>query len=117
MYLSSKINIYFFYSGSGSGGGGRGGGAGGGGDRYGGNTSNYGTGYQSQGYGGGGRGGSFGGNSGGGMMNGGGRSKDKFGGENLRKPRWESERLQHFEKNFYVPNPVVLNRYKFNNLM
>ncbi|XP_021948435.1 probable ATP-dependent RNA helicase DDX5 isoform X2 [Folsomia candida] len=87
---------YRDHRGSGSGGGGRGGS-----DRYGGSGGGGAYGGGSSSYGGGGRGGGFGG---------GGRSKELSAGQNLRKPRWENERLQHFEKNFYVPSQTVLNR-------
>lgn len=33
-----------------------------------------------------------------------------FGGGSLRKPRWDQERLQPFEKTFYKPSPVVTAR-------
>lgn len=32
----------------------------------------------------------------------------------LRKPKWENETLQPFQKNFYTPHSLVLNRYIFN---
>lgn len=31
-------------------------------------------------------------------------------GEKLRKPKWELDRLQPFEKNFYKPHPTILAR-------
>lgn len=40
--------------------------------------------------------------------------KNKQPGGNLRKPKWENETLQPFQKNFYTPHPLVLNRYLFN---
>lgn len=41
------------------------------------------------------------------------KSKQQPGGT-LRKPKWENETLQPFQKNFYTPHPLVLNRYLFN---
>lgn len=41
------------------------------------------------------------------------KNKQQPGGT-LRKPKWENETLQPFQKNFYTPHPVVLNRYVFN---
>lgn len=38
------------------------------------------------------------------------KSKQQPGGA-LRKPKWENETLQPFQKNFYTPHPLVLNRY------
>ncbi len=88
---------------SGGYGGGRGGSDRGGGE-YGGSSSRPGGGYG----GGGGRrdAGGSGGGYGGNKMNGNSRP-----GENLRKPRWDTERLQPFEKNFYRPSPSVCSRY------
>ena len=31
-------------------------------------------------------------------------------GQSLRKPRWDMETLQKFEKNFYSEHPAVANR-------
>lgn len=39
--------------------------------------------------------------------------KSKQPGGTLRKPKWENETLQPFQKNFYTPHPLVLNRYLF----
>jgi len=39
--------------------------------------------------------------------------KSKQPGGALRKPKWENETLQPFQKNFYTPHPLVLNRYVF----
>lgn len=39
--------------------------------------------------------------------------KSKQPGGALRKPKWENETLQPFQKNFYTPHPLVLNRYTF----
>ena len=50
---------------------------------------------------GGGRGGGFGGPR---------RDKQSNVGASLRKPKWDLERLQKFEKNFYVEHPKVTNR-------
>lgn len=36
--------------------------------------------------------------------------KSKQPGGALRKPKWENETLQPFQKNFYTPHPLVLNR-------
>lgn len=55
---------------------------------------------------GGGGGGRFGG-GGGGF---GGKSKEFSGGQNMRKPNWDSVSLQPFNKNFYNPHDTVLNR-------
>jgi len=41
------------------------------------------------------------------------KNKQQPGGA-LRKPKWENETLQPFQKNFYTPHPLVLNRYVFN---
>ncbi|XP_026807913.1 ATP-dependent RNA helicase dbp2-like [Rhopalosiphum maidis] len=69
-----------------------------------------------------GRGSSFGSRGGGdsdgyrrgGPGGGGGNSfnslKSKQPGGALRKPKWENETLQPFQKNFYTPHPLVLNR-------
>jgi len=38
------------------------------------------------------------------------KNKQQPGGA-LRKPKWENETLQPFQKNFYTPHPLVLNRY------
>lgn len=38
------------------------------------------------------------------------KNKEQPGGS-LRKPKWENETLQPFQKNFYTPHPIVLNRY------
>ncbi|CAG7834035.1 unnamed protein product [Allacma fusca] len=99
-------------NGGGSSGGGGGGGYGGarsidrggrGGDRGGRGGGGYG--------GSGGRGGGYGGSSGGGF---GGPRKDNgnggFAGAGLRKPRWDMERLQPFEKTFYKVSPTVMGR-------
>jgi len=40
----------------------------------------------------------------------GGRKSNNKPGENLRPVRWDMERLQPFEKNFYVASPTVLSR-------
>lgn len=40
------------------------------------------------------------------------KNKQQPGGA-LRKPKWENETLQPFQKNFYTPHPLVLNRYIF----
>jgi len=40
--------------------------------------------------------------------------KSKQPGGALRKPKWENETLQPFQKNFYTPHSLVLNRYVFN---
>ena len=53
------------------------------------------------------RGGGRGGGSGG---FGGRKDKGSQPGANLRKPRWDMERLPKFEKNFYVEHPRVSNR-------
>lgn len=37
------------------------------------------------------------------------KNKQQPGGT-LRKPKWENETLQPFQKNFYTPHPIVLNR-------
>lgn len=78
----------FGSSGGGGGGGGRFGGSGGGG---------YG--------GGGGGGGGYGGGGGFGS-----KSKEFTGGQNMRRPNWDSMSLQPFNKNFYNPHPSVLSR-------
>nr|XP_039261320.1 ATP-dependent RNA helicase dbp2-like [Styela clava] len=88
---------------SGGGYGGRGGGYGGGG---------YGGGGRGRG-GGGGGGGGYGsrdryGSSGYGNQNGG--SKYDAPGQNLKKPRWEMEKLKPFQKHFYTESPSVSNR-------
>jgi superfamily II DNA/RNA helicase len=58
---------------------------------------------------GGARGGSRGGGGGGGGSFSGGRDFKKMQpGEKLRKPRWEMDRLQPFEKNFYKPHPDLV---------
>lgn len=70
--------------------------------------SNRGSGYGSRGGGdsdGFSRGGFTGGNSFNNLKN-----KQQPGGA-LRKPKWETETLQPFQKNFYTPHPIVLNRY------
>ena len=103
------------------------GGGGGYGDRSGGSGGRGGSrgGGGGRGFSGGGRGGSRGGGggsydshggsggyqnrSGGGYGGSGGKSQNRAG-ENLRKPRWEMERLQPFEKNFYNPSPSLLAR-------
>lgn len=59
-------------------------------------------------FGSGGRGGGGGGGFGGGMR--GKLDKNSQPGQNLRKPRWESERLIPFEKNFYREHPKAANR-------
>ena len=51
----------------------------------------------------GGGGGSFGGGGGGGRD-----FKKMQPGEKLRKPRWDMDRLQPFEKNFYKPHPNLV---------
>jgi len=56
--------------------------------------------------GGGGGGGGYGGGGGGGRPS----LKGRQPGERLRKPKWDLARLAPFEKNFYQPTPVVLNR-------
>ena len=54
------------------------------------------------------RGGARGGGSG---FGGGGRDFKKMQpGEKLRKPRWEMDRLQPFEKNFYKPHPNLVTK-------
>lgn len=58
---------------------------------------------------GGGRGG-FGGSRGGGGGFGGRKEKGSQPGSNLRKPKWDMERLPKLEKNFYVEHPRVANR-------
>jgi hypothetical protein len=57
---------------------------------------------------GGGRGGFGGGRGGGGF--GGRKEKGSQPGSTLRKPKWDMDRLQKFEKNFYVEHPRVTNR-------
>lgn len=37
------------------------------------------------------------------------KNKQQPGGA-LRKPKWENETLQPFQKNFYTPHHIVLNR-------
>lgn len=44
-----------------------------------------------------------------GLDRGGGGRKNQAGG-NLRKPRWDLNRLEPFKKEFYVPHPSVANR-------
>ena len=64
-----------------------------------------------RGFGGGGRGGGYGGRGGGGGGFGGPRrDKQSNVGASLRKPKWDLERLQKFDKNFYVEHPKVTNR-------
>ncbi|XP_060065338.1 uncharacterized protein LOC132545672 [Ylistrum balloti] len=60
--------------------------------------------FGSGGRGGGGGGGGFGGGMRGKL------DKNSQPGQNLRKPRWESERLIPFEKNFYREHPKAANR-------
>jgi len=77
---------------------------GGGGSYGGGGSSGYGGSRGGSGGYGGGRGGRGGGGGGG-----------KFGGgagSSLRKPRWDTESLQRFEKNFYREHPAVQARSK-----
>ncbi|KAI8898558.1 P-loop containing nucleoside triphosphate hydrolase protein [Globomyces pollinis-pini] len=70
---------------------------------YGQPRSSYGGGY------GGGYTSGYSGQAGGfGSQGGGGRSQDL--GSNLRKPDWDTEILQPFEKNFYSEHPSVTNR-------
>lgn len=52
-----------------------------------------------------------GGHAGGGGNNFNNSLKNKQPGGALRKPKWENETLQPFQKNFYTPHPLVLNRY------
>lgn len=59
---------------------------------------------------GGGRGGSSFGGSRGGFGGGGGKFSNTQAGESLRKPNWDTTRLEKFEKNFYVEHPNVTNR-------
>lgn len=70
----------------------------GGGNKFGNNSNKFGN-------GGGGNGGRFG-NSGGGF----GSKKDFTGGQNMRRPNWDSLSLQPFNKDFYNPHQSVLNR-------
>jgi len=85
-------------------------GAGGGGGSYGGSQSRPGGGGGG-GYGSGRRdGGVSNGYGGGSKMNGNSLNKNSRPGEGLRKPRWDMERLQPFEKNFYTPSPTICNR-------
>ncbi|XP_021181507.2 ATP-dependent RNA helicase p62 [Helicoverpa armigera] len=57
---------------------------------------------------GGGGGNRFGGSGGG--FGGGGGKKDFTGGQNMRRPNWDTMSLQPFNKDFYNPHPTVLNR-------
>lgn len=77
-------------------------------------SMNRGDGYSSRGSGYGGRGGGDSdGYRRGGLGRGGGNNfnKQQQPGGALRKPKWENETLQPFQKNFYTPHPLVLNRY------
>ncbi|ROT69509.1 DEAD box helicase DDX5 [Penaeus vannamei] len=56
-----------------------------------------------------GRGGGYGGSGGGGRPS----LKGRQPGERLRKPKWDLSRLAPFEKNFYQPTPVVVNRQPY----
>lgn len=67
--------------------------------------SNGGSKFGGSGGGGGGGGSRFGG-SGGGF----GGKKDFTGGQNMRRPNWDSMSLQPFNKDFYNPHPTVLSR-------
>ncbi|XP_050428837.1 uncharacterized protein LOC126838460 [Adelges cooleyi] len=88
------------------GGGNRGASRGSGGSR-GGSYGSRGSGFSSRG------GGSSDGYRRGGPVGASGNSfSNKQPGGALRKPRWESETLQPFQKNFYTPHPLVLNRSK-----
>ncbi|CAL8127030.1 unnamed protein product [Orchesella dallaii] len=62
------------------------------------------------GYGSGRRDGGMSNGYGGSKMNGNSLNKNSRPGEGLRKPRWDMERLQPFEKNFYTPSPTICNR-------
>ncbi|XP_049874405.1 ATP-dependent RNA helicase p62 [Pectinophora gossypiella] len=64
---------------------------------------------------GGGNGGSrFGSNGGGNSRFGGGGGKKEFsGGQNMRRPNWDSLTLQPFNKDFYNPHPSVLSRSSY----
>lgn len=80
-------------------------------------SNNRGESYSSRGSGFGGRGGGDDGYRRGGPGGGGNsfnnlKNKQQPGGA-LRKPKWENETLQPFQKNFYTPHPIVLNRYVF----
>lgn len=75
------------------------------------NNSRNGSGGSKYGNGGGKFGSSFGGGgryggSGGGF----GGKKDFAGGQNMKRPNWDSMSLQPFNKNFYNPHPSVLDR-------
>lgn len=41
---------------------------------------------------------------------GGGRGGRGDPGSNLRKPRWDTKKLEPFKKNFYMPHETVHNR-------
>lgn len=73
-----------------------------GGNKFGSNNSRFGNGGSKFGGGGGGK---FGG-SGGGY----GGKKEFTGGQNMKRPNWDSVSLQPFNKNFYNPPSSVLNR-------
>lgn len=89
-------------------GGGSRGGPRGSGNSRGGSYSNRGSSFGSRG-GGDGDGYRRGGPAGGGGFNNL-KNKQQPGGA-LRKPKWENETLQPFQKNFYTPHSLVLNRY------
>ncbi|XP_013190637.1 ATP-dependent RNA helicase p62 [Amyelois transitella] len=72
-----------------------------GGSKFGSGGSKFGNGGSKYGGGGGGRFGSGGGFGG---------KKDFSGGQNMRRPNWDSMTLQPFNKNFYNPHESVLNR-------
>ncbi|CAH4028769.1 unnamed protein product [Pieris brassicae] len=76
------------------------------------NNNRGGSGGSKFGGGGGGRFGNNGGGGGGGRFGGGGGGgrKEFSGGQNMRKPNWDSMSLQPFNKDFYNPAPTILNR-------
>ncbi|KAG6442205.1 hypothetical protein O3G_MSEX002192 [Manduca sexta] len=76
----------------------------GGGGKFSNGSSKFGNGGSKFGGGGGGGGGRFGGSGGFGSK------KDFTGGQNMRRPNWETMSLQPFNKDFYNPHPTVLER-------
>ncbi|XP_050672099.1 ATP-dependent RNA helicase p62 isoform X2 [Leptidea sinapis] len=76
------------------------------------NRSNGGSKFGGKFNSGGGGGSRFGGGGSGGKFGGGGfgNKKEFTGGQNMRRPNWDSMSLQPFNKDFYNPPPSVLNR-------
>lgn len=94
------LDFFYLRSGSWNNSRGNGGSKFGGGNKFGNNSNRFGNGG-----GGGGNGGRFG-SSGSGF----GSKKDFTGGQNMRRPNWESLSLQPFNKDFYNPHQSVLDR-------